>query len=232
MLEIKQFRYAHDNFSYLICTEKLALAIDGGAVDGIVDFVESTNRTLETITNTHSHSDHTAGNQELMKRTHAELVDHRVLGREGFVALGDEKIEVLETPGHTKDSVVFATQNVLILGDTLFNGTVGNCFTGYLDEFFSSIEKLMRFPLNTTIYAGHDYVLESLAFAKTLEPHNKEIDVYRKNYDPTHVVSTLEEELKVNPFLRFNEPSIINMLKSRGLPSDTALERWGSLMAD
>ncbi|MCP4605053.1 MAG: MBL fold metallo-hydrolase [Proteobacteria bacterium] len=231
-MEIKQYRYGYDNFSYLMCTEKQALAIDGGAVDKIADYVESTNRTLKIITNTHSHPDHTVGNQQLLKKTNAKFMDHSLLSKKGFIELDDEKIEVFATPGHTQDSVVFRALNALITGDTLFNGTVGNCFSGDLDGFFQSIKQLMQFPLDTKIYAGHDYVLEALRFAKDLEPNNEEIDVFQKEYSPDHVVSTLADELRVNTFLRFSEPSIIDMLESRGLPCGTELERWRSLMED
>ena len=120
---------------------------------------------------------------------------------------------------------------MLITGDTLFNGTVGNCFSGDLKRFYDSIKLLMGFPGETIIYAGHDYVQESMAFAKNLEPDNRDIDLFLKKYDPEHVYSTIDEELKINPYLRFNESKIITLLKSKGLPVATEYERWESLMS-
>jgi hydroxyacylglutathione hydrolase len=120
---------------------------------------------------------------------------------------------------------------VLITGDTLFNGTVGNCFSGDLKRFYDSIKLLMGFPGETIIYAGHDYVLESMAFAKNLEPDNHDIDLFLKKYDPDHVFSTMDEEMKINPYLRFNESKIITLLEEKGLPVATEYERWESLMS-
>ncbi len=145
--------------------------------------------------------------------------------------MGEETLTIIPTPGHTHDSVCFYTGKALICGDTLFNGTVGNCFSGDLRAFFESVKKLMQYPPDTYIYAGHDYVAESLAFARTLEPANQEIDRYLKDsYDPAHVRSTLEEELKINPFLKFNDPAIVSMLIEKGFAADTEYERWVSLM--
>ncbi len=45
------------------------------------------------------------------------------------------------------------------------------------------------------------------------------------------VCSLLRDEFKVNPYMRFNDPKIIEILKKRGLPVDTEWERWQSLMA-
>ena len=89
----------------------------------------------------------------------------------------------------------------------------------------------MAFPPKTLIFAGHDYWMDSLAFAEYLEPENAEIERFRGLYDPGHVCSTLAEEFKINPYLRFNETPIINLLKKRELPHETEGQRWDSLMS-
>jgi hydroxyacylglutathione hydrolase len=68
-------------------------------------------------------------------------------------------------------------------------------------------------------------------FARKLEPDNKYIDVFLNNYRSEHIFSTLRDERKVNPYLRFNEKSIIGLLKKNGLPYHTEWERWQSLMS-
>ena len=135
------------------------------------------------------------------------------------------------TPGHTEDSVIFATDECLITGDTLFNGTVGNCFSGDLKAFYRSILLLMSYPGSTRIYAGHDYVAASLAFARQLTPNNRAIDAYADRYDKNHVVSSLDDERAVNPYLRFNDPEIIHLLESEGLPTETEYQRWEGIMS-
>lgn len=89
----------------------------------------------------------------------------------------------------------------------------------------------MALPGDTLIYAGHDYVRDSVALAEQLEPGNPDIERFRQAYDPGHVYSTLAEEWKVNPYLRFNAPAIIALLKERDLPVATEEERWLSLMS-
>jgi hydroxyacylglutathione hydrolase len=143
------------------------------------------------------------------------------------------RIEILNTPGHTKDSVCFHIDNrILISGDTLFNGTIGNCFTGDLRSFFQSIKKLMALPTGTLVYAGHDYTKDAMLFAGNIEPDNeKNIESFLGRYNPDHVFSTLEDEYRVNPYFRFNNIGIINLLKERKLPLGTEWERWQSLMS-
>jgi len=88
---------------------------------------------------------------------------------------------------------------------------------------------LMALPEKTIIYAGHDYVEEYMDVAKNLEPDNPHIDTYMSNYDPAHVRSTLAEEFKVNPCLRFNDPKIISILEAKGQPARTEFERFKSI---
>jgi hydroxyacylglutathione hydrolase len=231
MLDVRQLRYSPDNLGYLVCAGKTAIAIDGGAVDAIIAFLEETHRSLRYATVTHSHPDHTVGLDRLASITGAQVIDSFKLARgEGGIDLEGETIKVLPTPGHSLDSVVFAFDTTLITGDTLFNGTVGNCFTGDLKGFYQSIKKLLAFPETFRVYAGHDYVAESVALARTLEPDNPVLDRFIAAYNPHHVVSTLAEERAMNPFLRFNEPAMINILQAKGLPVGTEFERWCSVM--
>ena len=231
MLNIEQYRYGADNLAYLIYGKKRAMAVDGGAWADILEFLSQNDLVLDYVANTHDHYDHTPGNDELLKRTKAKYLGFADLpdGRE--IALDADKIIVMRTPGHSLDSRCFYTGSAIITGDTLFNGTIGNCFTGDLKAFFLSIKRLMAFPPNTLIFAGHDYWMDSLAFAEYLEPENAEIERFRGLYDPGHVCSTLAEEFKINPYLRFNETPIINLLKKRELPHETEGQRWDSLMS-
>jgi hydroxyacylglutathione hydrolase len=230
-MNIQQFRYGKDNLGYLVFGSRSALAVDGGAVDEMEAFLGGRGLELACAVNTHAHPDHTVGTGELVRRTGAEYLDNQRLRADGAVHLDDETIQILHTPGHTRDSLTFVAGTALITGDTLFNATVGNCFSGDLERFFSSIDTLSRFPDETRIYAGHDYVRDSIAFARSLEPHNPNLDRYLARYDPGHVFSTLGEERQVNPYLRFNEPSLVAVLRQRGLAVDTPYQRWLALMS-
>lgn len=229
-MKVKQFRYSMDNFGYLIYGQEAAIIVDGGAVDALLAFIDDHDLALRYVVNTHDHQDHTVGTQAILDRTDAQYLDNNTLRAEGTVTLENETIRVYHTPGHTGDSVSFHVDNFLIAGDTLFNGTVGNCFTGDLKAFYDSIKMLLALPDETIVYAGHDYVEDSIAFAKSIEPENEDPDRFMETYDPAHVRSTLGVERKINPFLRFNEPAIISYLEKKGLPVGTELERWESVM--
>jgi len=230
-MEIRQFRYSSDNLSYLLYDKTSALAIDAGAVEALLAFISEQGLKLEFVTNTHLHPDHTVGNKAVLEQSGAKYLDNNTLLEKGKIRLGREDITVYHTPGHTEDSVCFHCGNILITGDTLFNGTVGNCFSGDIKAFFESAKLLASFPPETIVYAGHDYIKESMFFAKYVDPDNKEIDLFLEKYDPNHVCSTLAEEFKINPYLRFNDEKMAAILKKRGLSVKTEYDRWKSLMA-
>ncbi|OGP90063.1 MAG: hydroxyacylglutathione hydrolase [Deltaproteobacteria bacterium RBG_19FT_COMBO_43_11] len=230
MLNIEQFRYG-DNLAYLVYGETEAMAIDGGAWQEILAFLESNNLSLKFVTNTHQHYDHTPGNEHLLRKTKAKFLNSSTLTDNQEIFIDGEAVVVYRTPGHTNDSICFHAGSALISGDTLFNGTIGNCFSGNLKNFYLSIKRLMALPDETIIYAGHDYVRDSLAFARHLEPENIDIDTFWNSYDPDNVSSTMAEERRINPYLRFNEEPIIKLLQKNGLPLSTEWERWKSLMS-
>ncbi len=229
-MNLQQFPYSSDNFSYVLYGEKSALAIDGGAVDDILDFVEKNNLKLTQVTHTHLHPDHTCGTEELLSRSGAALLDGAFLSAHAQIELDGMTARVHATPGHTDDSVTFHVGNCLITGDTLFNGTIGNCFSGDIQAFYNSIKFLMAFPADTVIYAGHDYLKYAMSFSRIIEPDNPDIDPYLKAYNPAHVCSRLGDELKVNPYLRFNDSRFIEILKKKNLPISTEFQRWESVM--
>ncbi len=230
MLNIEQFRYG-DNLGYLIYGETEAMAVDGGAWMEILSFLDKHTLRLKIITNTHRHYDHTPGDDHLLKKTNAEFLDCKTFDDLEEIPIDGQAVRVYQTPGHSSDSVCFYTGRDLITGDTLFNGTVGNCFSGDLKGFFESIKRLSAFPDDTRVFAGHDYVRDSLAYARRLEPQNRNIDLFQTAYDPDFVFSTLECEKKINPYLRHNEAPIVDLLRKKGLPHSTDWERWHSLMS-
>ena len=230
-MKIKQFRYSADNLAYLVYDETRAVAIDPGAVNDILAFLRQAGIQLKYIVNTHTHPDHTTGNGPLVNETGAQYLDMDTLMNKKSISLPGGSISVHHTPGHSPDSVVFYFDNVLVAGDTLFNGKVGRCFTGDLKGFLSSIKFIMSFPDDTVVYSGHDYVLEYMETAKAIEPDNNAVEEFISRYNPGHVYSTLAEEFRINPTLRFNTRELIDILKARGLPVATEYDRWQSVMS-
>ena len=231
MLHVAQFRYSSDNLAYLIYGEEKAIAVDGGAVEEIERFLEENQLTLQHVINTHNHHDHTSGNDYLLRRHQARPLSCYQLSSQGHLLLENIPIIVHSTPGHTEDSLCFQVRQFLLTGDTLFNGTIGNCFSGRDDLFYQSIKDIMTLPEETIIYAGHDYVKDSLIFARKLEPENERLDRFMASYDAAHVYSTLADEFQINPYLRFNDEKMIAIMRRRGFSGTTEWERWMFLMS-
>jgi hydroxyacylglutathione hydrolase len=229
-MPIQQFRYGSDNLAYVLHDETEAIAIDPGASRAIADYIADSGLALRAIAHTHEHPDHTCGTADLLRLIPAPVISSEELLREPVLHIGALDIRVLATPGHTTDSRCFHLPGYLITGDTLFNGTVGNCFSGDIEAFYRSMLRLMSLDGDTVILAGHDYVEYAMAFARIVEPDNPDIERYLKRYDPGFVRSTLGEELQVNPYLRFNAPEMIAVLKQKGLPVETEFERWTAIM--
>ena len=229
-MKIQQFKYSHDNFGYLVYSDGCGIAIDMGDADALVAFAARNKIRITHVTNTHLHHDHTSGNTATLEKTGAPFLDCREFVQDQVIPVGSEGLRVLITPGHTLDSVCFDGGDFLVTGDTLFNGTVGNCFSGDLDAFYHSIKQIMAFPKQTLIYSGHDYVKESLTYAASIEGQTKEIQDYLAKYNPAWVVSTLGDELLVNPYLRFNDPGMLARLEKASLPMGSELERFKAVM--
>jgi len=228
-MRVKQFGYSKDNLGYLVYGLKTAIVIDPGAVNEMISFANEKKVKIKFITNTHSHYDHISGNDLMLKKTHAQFVDCNAIANKQSLKLDDEDLLIFHTPGHTMDSLTFKADNILITGDTLFNGTVGNCFSGDLLTFFNSLKFLCSFPKETIIYGGHDYVRDSMVYAKLIDKNNPEIDRYLEKYNPDHIISTLEDELKANPYIRFNDKAMVKVLNEKKLPGSTEYERFKSV---
>lgn len=72
--------------------------------------------------------------------------------------LGNLKIKVLHTPGHTQGGVCYYVNGHLFSGDTIFREAVGRCDLegGNFDQIVESIKtKIFTLPDETIILAGH-----------------------------------------------------------------------------
>ena len=85
-------------------------------------------------------------------------------GADGFfdhgdiLTVGDNRIEVRFTPGHTPGHVVFVTEGMVLAGDTLFQNGIGrtDLFGGDAPTLIRSIrEQLYTLPVDTLVYPGH-----------------------------------------------------------------------------
>ena len=168
---VKQFLTGGDrNFGYLAADDstKLAVVIDPSySPELIYNFAKENNYKIEYIFITHDHYDHTNGNDEIMKltgilpllfgdkypKTSASVID----GAEYH--LGDLKIKIIHTPGHTNDSICIYIGDAVFTGDTLFVGKVGGTDFGAQarEEYDSLHKKLMTLQDSTRVFPGHNY---------------------------------------------------------------------------
>ncbi len=74
------------------------------------------------------------------------------------IQAGDMTFKILHCPGHAPGSVCLYTENLVITGDVLFNGSIGRSDLpgGDFDLLLKSIaEKLLNLPDETIVYPGH-----------------------------------------------------------------------------
>ena len=168
----KQIQKHGDNFSYVIADEKTkeAAVVDSSFNSGaIIELLKNNKFNLKYIINTHGHSDHTAGNQELTSAFSAKVVAHK-LSKVNFdvavvdgdiLGVGQISLKVIYTPGHTIDSICLLVDNKkLLTGDTLFVGECGRTdFSGGNTKsmYDSLFNKLSKIDDDVEVYPGHDY---------------------------------------------------------------------------
>lgn len=228
-LEYVQIPCRSDNYSVLVHDPASgATAIidtpDGEAIDAELN--RRGWRPTHILT-THHHGDHTAGHAMLKAKYGLTVIApaseaDKVPGTDVKVAEGSDlsfagkKVDVIETPGHTRGHVAFhlPSEHVLFAGDTLFALGCGRLLEDGPAAMWSSLQKLAALPPDTLVYCGHEYTLSNAKFALTIEPNNTElvarakvVEETRAKGEPT-VPTTIGLELATNPFLRANRPEV------------------------
>lgn len=170
-------------YSYLIgCPAAgIACVVDPERhVDQYLRVAQAEGMHITAIFDTHIHADHITGSAELASRTLADIhvhplcdpdFPHKPVRSGDSFHFGTVELEVIETPGHTPNSITLALTDHtrsdevfgLLTGDLLFVGDVGRpdlAGEDLLEEQIRNLhhslyEKLARFPDWTEVYPAH-----------------------------------------------------------------------------
>ena len=169
--------------SYLIGSKGAAAVVDPRRdVDEYLAEAEREGLRIKYVIETHLHADFVSGHRELAERAGAEIVfgakaaatfPHRAVKDGDELRIGDAVLRILETPGHTPESISVlafekagdAQPKLVLTGDTLFIGDVGRPDLvgkqGYSAEAMASLlyeslhEKLLQLPDSVLVYPAH-----------------------------------------------------------------------------
>ncbi len=158
---------------------------------------------IKAVINTHIHPDHTMGNhlfsgrvpilahndegglfQRIANSSLAAVFTARIPPKISFILsegedllLGKTSIRVLHTPGHSPGSICLSWPGNLITGDTVFVEGIGRTDIpgGNLGAIRKSIERILKFPGDTTIWPGHSYGGKYHAALEEISPFLKQI---------------------------------------------------------
>ena len=181
-----------DNFVYLIgskSTREVALIDPAWDIDALLEHVQKRGLKLSSVLITHYHPDHCGGGmgghsiegiaevlekepvkifvnkheaEGLKKVTGVSDIDLNIVESGDHLAIGENDIEFLHTPGHTPGSQCFKVNNNLVSGDTLFVQGCGRVDLpgSNSEDMFHSLQKLSALPDETILYPGHNYSAE------------------------------------------------------------------------
>lgn len=156
--------------------------------DQVIEYIISNKLNLEWILETHIHADHLTASQYIKNKIGGKIAigenikevikfwgpifniedldqnggnfDHLFKDKENF-QIGNLKVEVIYTPGHTPACVSYVIGDSIFVGDTIFSPKMGTARTdfpgGSAAILYDSIYKLFSMPSDYKIYIGHDY---------------------------------------------------------------------------
>ncbi len=153
--------------------------------DSVMEYIRGQGANLKYILLTHGHLDHVMGIDYFQKKYHVPVCvaskdvplmadintwtkmlgfpetvvpkADKVLSDDVELTLGENRIRVIETAGHTQGCVCYLIGDNLFAGDTLFRGTHGRTdLPGSSQEQMNdSLKRLFQLPAETKVFPGH-----------------------------------------------------------------------------
>ena len=198
----EKFGSMYNNCSLIIDekTNQSALVDCNEFSQKMIDMIGDTD--LKYILLTHGHFDHIIGVKSVKEKYGAQVViskedepmlnssklslavfcnapqnnvDADIIVKDGDeITLGEIKIKVMATPGHTSGSVCYIAENCIFSGDTLFYCSCGRTDfpSGSPEQMMSSLQKLKALDGDYKVYTGHNN-LTTLDFERKNNPYMK-----------------------------------------------------------
>jgi hydroxyacylglutathione hydrolase len=172
-MRIKQIKVGSlDTNCYLLISDKEILVVDPGSEpDKILNEIKKLKeKKVKYIINTHYHYDHTTANEKIKNETDAKILIHeseknfidfkvnRFLKEGDKIKIGNDSIEIINTPGHTKGSICLIGDGFILTGDTLFRNGYGRTDLkgGSPEEMRNSLERLSKtIKPGMKVFPGH-----------------------------------------------------------------------------
>jgi len=194
--------------SYVIGCEKTCAAIVVDPLDDEIDrylaMTAARGMRIRYALDTHTHADHFSALSELRDQLGVPAIMHRaspapfvdIAAEDGeSIIVGDLRLELMHTPGHTRDSMCVVLPDRVLTGDTLLLGACGRTDLpgGDAEALHASLfERLLRLDGSKLVCPGHNY----------------------KGLPPT----TLDEQIQTNPRLQKRERgAFVEMMRSLDL---------------
>ncbi len=168
-------------------TMEVAVIDPGGNPRAIVSMLEENNLKAIYIINTHGHIDHIGGNKGVKDATGAKILIHekdakmlvnpasnfsflfgskvisppadQLIDEGDIIKIGNTvELQVIYTPGHSPGGICLKTENIIFVGDTLFQGSIGRTdFPGGSHKQLIQMinEKLLCYADEVVCYPGH-----------------------------------------------------------------------------
>jgi len=138
-------------------------------IDDYRAFLAEESLKLVSVLDTHTHADHFSASHLFLNQYGCEVgMSHlsqslrptRKLKHGDLISIGQVQLKVLETSGHTPDSICFVAPEFVFTGDTLFIGSSGRTDFPGADpgQQWDSLHQILgKLPPNLLVFPGHDY---------------------------------------------------------------------------
>lgn len=178
-IEVRGFRAKEGCQAHLVIDRASgeALIIDPrlDQADEILEAARAEGAEVRYVLDTHTHADHLSGVRRIAVMTGARILAHpgarimahlmadltadlRLEDGRTFL-LGQSRVEVIHSPGHTPDSLSLLVDGHLFTGDALFAGSAGRTdfMGGSASDLYDSFRRFEALPEETVVHPGHDY---------------------------------------------------------------------------